>query len=159
MGGVTTAEPEHLDDADCDLGWSIAMLARDYRARVEPVFADVPRGARGYQLLYTVARKRLRTQAQLAEYLGVDRTVIPYVVDDLIDAGLADREQDPRDRRIRTVVVTPRGLEVLQSLQDRLTIAEKALLDPLDDDQKEQLRALLSSIAQRARDSLPDART
>lgn len=151
---MTTDPPDPQAEADCDLGWSIAMLMRDYRARVEPVFADVPRGARGYQLLYTVARKQIRTQVRLADYLGVDRSVIPYVVDDLVEAGLADRRPDPRDRRIRTVVVTPLGLERLRVLQDELAVAEAALLAPLGEEGQRVFRALITAVAQQARDTL-----
>lgn len=149
---VDASEPS--DDLDCDLGWSVTMLMRDYRAHVEPVFAEVPRGARGYQMLYTVARKRIRTQVQLADYLGVDRSVIPYVVDDLVEAGFADREPDPSDRRIRTVVVTPAGLELLKRVQTDLAAAEAELLGPLSRDQQSAFRALIASVAQRARDAL-----
>lgn len=140
------------DDEECDLGWSIGMALRDYRAVVEPVMSDFPRGARGYQLLHTVARKRIRTQVQLADYLGVDRSVIPYVVDDLVEAGLVDRRPDASDRRVRTVVVTDRGLERLRELETRLRDAESKFFAALEHDEEQQFRALLGRVARRARD-------
>ncbi|MDN5726615.1 MAG: MarR family winged helix-turn-helix transcriptional regulator [Propionibacteriales bacterium] len=143
---------EGVEHEDCDLGWSLAMLMRNYKAHVEPVFADLPRGARGYQLLYTVMRKRIRTQVQLADYLGVDRSVIPYVIDDLVETGLVDRQPDPIDRRIRTVVVTPQGARLLQELETRVTQAEATFLEALEPSKQELFRSLLSQIARQARD-------
>ncbi|MFV9454783.1 MarR family winged helix-turn-helix transcriptional regulator [Rhodococcus sp. NM-2] len=143
---------EAVDERDCDLGWSVAMLMRDYKTLVEPVVADLPRGSRGFQLLYTVARKRIRTQVQLADYLGVDRSVIPYVIDDLVDAGLVDRQPDPADRRVRTVVVTAAGSERLQQLEARIAEAETIVLGALAAGEQEQFRSLLSRVARQARD-------
>ena len=128
------------------------MLMRDYKAHVEPVVAGLPRGARGYQLLYTVIRKRIRTQVQLADYLGVDRSVIPYVIDDLVEAGLVNRQADPDDRRVRTVVATPVGIERLQDLQVRMAEAESAFLGALQPGEQQQFRSLLSRVARQARD-------
>ncbi|ANS31187.1 MarR family transcriptional regulator [Rhodococcus opacus M213] len=128
------------------------MLMRDYKTLVEPVVADLPRGSRGFQLLYTVARKRIRTQVQLADYLGVDRSVIPYVIDDLVDAGLVDRQPDPADRRVRTVVVTAAGSERLQQLEARIAAAETTVLGALAPGEQEQFRSLLSRVARQARD-------
>lgn len=146
-------------EADCDLDWSVAMLMRDYKAHVEPALVRVPRGARGYQLLYTVVRKQIRTQIQLAEYLGIDRSVMPYVIDDLVDAGLVDRQPDPHDRRVRTVVVTALGLETLQQLEARMVTAERVFLDALEPVEQQLFRTLLSRVARRARDHITDPRT
>lgn len=140
------------DEDDCDLGWSIGMLMRQYRARVQPCLADVPRGARAYQLLYTVMNKNLPNQLQMAEYLGIDRTVLPYVIDDLVEAGLVERQADPTDRRARKVVATTLGAETFQRLQAEVGAAESAVLAALDPAEQEQFRSLLSRVARQARD-------
>lgn len=148
---------EEVDEADCDLGWSVAMLTRDYKAHVEPVVADLPRGARGYQLLYTVVRKSIRTQSQLAAYLGIDSSVMPYVIDDLEVAGLVSREPDPSDRRVRTVVATAEGVKTLHEREARMSTMEETFLEALDPKEQEQFRALLSKVARRSRDHIAPA--
>lgn len=135
----------------CDLGWSIGMTARGYAAAVEPVFEGFPRGARGYQLLHTVIHKEIRTQMALADYLGVDRTVMPYVIDDLQAAGYVQRRDDPSDRRVRTVIATPEGLECYRELAQRVADAEAAFFDGLADGDREGFVRTLSTIAQRSR--------
>lgn len=142
----------HVEEADCDLGWSIGMLMRHYTVQVKPCTADLPRGMRGYQVLYTVVCKDLPNQLQMAEYLGIDRSVLPYVLDDLVEAGLVERQPDPADRRTRKVVATPLGLERFLRLQHEVAGAEDAVLAALDPAEQAQLRSLLSRLARQARD-------
>ncbi|MFI5620540.1 MarR family winged helix-turn-helix transcriptional regulator [Streptomyces sp. NPDC051567] len=146
------SDDTHTEEADCDLGWSIGMLTRHYKARVEPCTAGLPRGDRGYQLLYTVVRKDIPNQSQLAGYLGIDRSVLPYVIDDLVEAGLVERQPDPADRRARKVVATALGIETFQKLQNKMTSAEEAVLTALEPAEQEQFRSLLSRLARQARD-------
>lgn len=136
----------------CDLGWAIAMAGRGYSVLVDPVFRGFPRGARGYQLLHTVIHKRLRSQIALADYLGVDRTVIPYMIDDLEAAGYVARRNDPRDRRVRTVTPTEQGLAKYRVLTADLAHAEDRLLKDFSEDQRSDLLSGLSALAQRSRD-------
>lgn len=141
------------EEPECDLGWSIGMLMRSYRARVEPCVGDLPRGARGYQLLYTVVCKDMPNQLQLAEYLGIDRSVLPYVIDDLVEAGLVERQPDPVDRRARKVVATGLGVQTFQKLQGEVGAAERAVLAALSPAEQERFRSVLSRLARRARDA------
>lgn len=144
-------DDDHKDD--CDLGWAIGMLMRHYRSRVQPQLADLPRGARAYQLLYTVINKDLPNQLQMAEYLGIDRTVMPYVIDDLVEAGLVQRRPDPADRRARKVTATELGLSTFEQLQSDVDVAESAVLAALSAEEQAQFRTLLSRLARRARDT------
>lgn len=136
----------------CDLGWAIAMAGRGYSFLVDPVFTGFPRGARGYQLLHTVIHKKLRSQIALADYLGVDRTVIPYVIDDLESAGYVARKNDPRDRRVRTVAATDHGLAKYRELTADLALAEDRFLKDFSEDQRAALLSGLTALAQRSRD-------
>ncbi|KAB7752277.1 MULTISPECIES: MarR family winged helix-turn-helix transcriptional regulator [Mycobacteriaceae] len=149
---ASTEDAVNGEEADCDLGWSAAMLMRHYRAQVQPRVADLPRGERGYQVLYTVICKSLPNQLQMAEYLGIDRTVLPYVIDDLVKAGLVERQPDPADRRARKVVATARGVETFQRLRDEVGPAEQAVLSALDPEEQSLFRSLLSRVARQARD-------
>jgi DNA-binding MarR family transcriptional regulator len=48
-------------------------------------------------------------QRQLAAELMIDRPYTTLVVDDLVQRGLAERTEDPGDRRCRIVRLTPDG--------------------------------------------------
>ncbi|WP_435642768.1 MarR family transcriptional regulator [Streptomyces sp. H49] len=75
-------------------------------------------------MLYTLVCKDMANQSQPAGYLGIDRSVLPYVIDDLVKTGLVERQPDPADRRARKAVATQPGIETLRALQNKITSAE-----------------------------------
>src|ERR1700754_1167367 len=72
---------------------------RSYLRAAEEALGGVPGAPRGYQVLSTAGRGEPRSQLALAQHLGVDRTVMTYLLDDLEGAGLVERRPDPSDRR------------------------------------------------------------
>lgn len=134
---------------EADLGWALGAVMRSYLHAVDDVVADVPGGPRGYQVLTAAGRGEPSSQLALAQQLGVDRTVMTYLLDDLQSAGLVERKPDPADRRARRVVLTDAGQARLCDLERRLRDSEEHLLDPLDPDERHVLRALLHRLATR----------
>ncbi len=132
-----------------DLGWALATVLRAYMRAADTAFAGLPGGARGYRLLSSVALDCPRTQLALAHHVGLDRTVVTYLLDDLAAAGLLERQADPADRRTRRVVLTPSGEERLRQLTSGLDEMERELLGGLDDEEVGALRALLQQVAVR----------
>src|ERR1700733_9367762 len=129
---------DEVDDASgCDdaltddLGWGLGMIFRAYVKAAHAAVADLPGGARGYQVLSAAARGAVTSQLALAQHLGIDRTVMTYLLDDLEAAGLIERRPDPTDRRARRVFATEPGAELLVTLDSRLQTAEARLLAPL----------------------------
>jgi DNA-binding transcriptional MocR family regulator len=61
--------------------------------------------------LDAAAHGAVGSQLALAQHLGIDRTVMTYLLDDLEAAGLIERRPDPADRRARRVVATQLGME------------------------------------------------
>ncbi|MFD7019922.1 MarR family winged helix-turn-helix transcriptional regulator [Streptomyces sp. NPDC059928] len=135
-----------------DFGLSLLVVMRAYRTVVASALADVPQGARGYQTLAVVVRGDQQNQLALATYLGIDRTVMTYLIDDLVTAGLVERRLTPADRRQRKIVATARGFSTLQGLQRLVREAEDRLLEALDESERQAFRTLLSGIACDIRD-------
>ena len=133
---------------ESDLGWALGAVMRSYLRAATEAVADVPGGPRGYQVL-SAAADEPRTQLVLAQSLGVDRTVMTYLLDDLESAGLVERRPDPADRRARRVVLTADGNARLCDLERRLAAAEEHLLEPLDPTERDVLRHLLRRLATR----------
>jgi len=128
-------------------GWSLAALLREWSARVDAAADDLPQGTRGYQLLTAVVHGDLPSQAALASTLGIDRTVMTYLLDAFEDCGLVERQRDPADRRARRIVATDRGQEVLAAMDARVAAAEEELLAGLEPAQRVLLRKLLERAA------------
>ena len=133
-----------------DLGWGLGVVLRAYARAAHTAVADIPGGPRGYQILSAADQGAVGSQLALAQHLGVDRTVMTYLLDDLEAASLIERRPDPADRRARRVVATQLGTELLATLNDRLRAAEAHLLAPLDFETRETFRAQLRLLATRA---------
>jgi DNA-binding MarR family transcriptional regulator len=140
------------DPADCtlsnDLGWALGVVFRGYIKATHEALADLPGGPRGYQVLAAADGDEHGSQLALAQHLGVDRTVMTYLLDDLEATGLIERRPDPADRRARRIVATPEGRTCLARLDERLRAAEEQLLSGLDDGPDRQVfRTLLRRLA------------
>src|SRR5260370_42709662 len=82
-----------------DLGWALGTIFRSYVKAAGVAVADLPGGPRGYQVLTAASNGGPGTPLALANQLGVDRTVMTYLLDDLERAGLIERRPHPADRR------------------------------------------------------------
>ena len=131
-----------------DLGWALGAVFRGYVKAAHEALAGLPGGPRGYQVLASAAGDEHRSQQALAQRLGVDRTVMTYLLDDLEAAGLIERRPDPSDRRARRLVATPHGRDALARLDQQLHAAEEQLLSGLDTGEDRQVfRRLLRRLA------------
>src|SRR5580698_7832966 len=139
MGGMTVT-PDRLAG---DLGWGLAVIFRAYVKAADAATAGMPGGHRGYQVLCAAARDEPGSQAAMAQRLGIDRTVMTYLLDDLEAAALVARQPDPLDRRSRRIVATEHGRDVLADLETRFGHAEQRLLAGLAPDDRPIFRALL----------------
>lgn len=132
---------------DTDLGWALGTVFRSYVRSATVAVADLPGGPRGYQVLAAAASDNLGTQLALANQLGIDRTVMTYLLDDLERAGLIERRPDPADRRVRRVAVTDQGRKLLTDLDRRLNETEEHVLSALGDADRDTFRELLRRLA------------
>jgi len=133
--------------AGARLGWSLGVILRAYEAAVRDALADLPHGHRGYQVLAEVQKGDQPSQLALAARLGIDRTVMTYLIDDLVEAGVVERRPNPADRRQRQVVTTDAGRQLLLTLSQRVHAAEAAVLRSLEDDERATIWRLLGRVA------------
>ncbi|MGI5128363.1 MarR family winged helix-turn-helix transcriptional regulator [Pseudonocardia sp. CA-107938] len=136
--------PQQLE---ADFGWALLAVLRSYREHSEQLLAELPGGPRGYHVLAIAALGEPPSQLAMARKLGVDRTVMTYLLDDLESAGLIERRPDPADRRARRITITEAGSATLCAMQRSLRAAEDALLEPLEPAERDVLRRLLYRLA------------
>ncbi|MGW1711878.1 MarR family winged helix-turn-helix transcriptional regulator [Streptomyces sp. NPDC002156] len=127
-----------------ETGVSLLALTRAYLGTVDPILSGLPHGARGYHTLGAVIRGDHPSQLALATWLGIDRSVMTYLLDDLVAAGLVERRQNPADRRQRKIVATALGAQSWTELQSKVLQAEAELLGALDDQERDAVRDLLN---------------
>jgi MarR family transcriptional regulator for hemolysin len=143
---ATTSLPDCFAD---DLGWLLAQSFRAHAVALTDAVAEIPHGPRGFRALSGAVHGSARNQAQLAKQLGVDRTVMVYLVDDLVKAGLVERVTDPADRRSKLIRATPAGAELQAAAQAAIDAAEARVLAPLSNADQVRLRSMLRAIATR----------
>ena len=147
---VTTQEeaqksgPAGVED---DLGWALGTLLRAYVRAANSVLSGVPGGTRGYKVLASVAHDCPSSQLALAQLIGLDKTVVTYLLDDLVAADLVERTPDPSDRRARRVVATQAGRAQLAAADKQLATVEDHLLGALSSSDRDDLRSLLHRVA------------
>ncbi len=75
----------------------------------------------------------------LAHDLGVGLGTVTGIVDRLVAQGLASRHEDPHDRRVRRVELTPAGTALIEEINNTGIEHYRRIMDHLD---TETLRAL-----------------
>ena len=68
------------------------------------------------------------------------------LIDKLIEGGYVNRFVCEKNRRKIEIFITKKGLEFLNSLDDKLETKEQFLMNNLDNNEKEELMRLLSKI-------------
>jgi MarR family transcriptional regulator, organic hydroperoxide resistance regulator len=69
-----------------------------------------------------------RPMRAMAGAMNIDASMATWLVDRLEERGLVERRGEPADRRVKTVVLTPRGIEVRERLREALYEAPPELL-------------------------------
>ncbi|OCB16490.1 hypothetical protein A5689_02310 [Mycobacterium intracellulare subsp. yongonense] len=134
---------------DNDLVWAIRMISGALRRVADDAAETLPGGSRAYLVLTALAATEDKppTQLELAGQVGLDRTVMTYLLDDLEGLGLLSRRPNPQDRRARHVILTREGRSRLQRVRNDLAAAESRLLVELSEQQRAQFRELLVRVA------------
>ena len=108
------------------------------------------RGRRRFHLLGLLHDRGRITQRELGALMDVDPSVLVTLLNPLEADGFVSRERDPIDRRRHVVMLTAAGQRHFDNARRAQREAENALFAGLDDDQRQQLSAVLVAL----RDSL-----
>ena len=82
---------------------------------------------------------------ELADHMGCDASYVTGLADALEARGLIERLPDPKDRRVKQLVVTEEGSRVREALQAAL-LEEGPIATQLSQTEKQTLVALLSRL-------------
>ncbi|MFI7615037.1 MarR family winged helix-turn-helix transcriptional regulator [Nonomuraea terrae] len=123
-------------------------LRHGYLHRLVPLGLN-PGQARALRALAD-AERPLR-MVRLADQLRIVPRSLTPVVDALEEAGLARREVDPANRRSTLVVITPEGRALAERARDARRQAGEELFAVLSDQQRDQLRELLTLVDEQFR--------
>jgi DNA-binding MarR family transcriptional regulator len=151
---ATTPEaPEHVKAAVLpqELLRSTVFLLKKLgeAARAESVAGYVRAGFSPYHhsVLALLAEGARETQAAIAETLGLDRSQLVGILDELEEKGLVERRRDPNDRRRHVVTMTSDGKRTLARQRALVKEIDADFLTPLSPTQRATLHDLLLRLA------------
>jgi len=149
----TIAEPEAGADGSPVLPDNIGFHIRIVQMRIFREFYRVFEGSGvtpGMHTVLAIIRDNPgMRQRTLAELLMVREPNMTRMIQGLQASGLISREVDKSDRRAFHLVLTEKGLSLMQGVQDRLDILEDKLLGGLDPQERRNLRDYLDRILDR----------
>lgn len=128
------------------LGYLLKTGYAQLAERVDAALASLDLTARQLALLSVIARNDSLSQIALSDRLGVDRTTIVAMLDELEDAGLVERSRDERDRRRNMLTLTASGRSRVMKAEKARADAESDYLSRLNGSDARRLVALLQRL-------------
>jgi MarR family transcriptional regulator, organic hydroperoxide resistance regulator len=117
-------------------------LGRAMKATHGPVWMETDLTIAQLRTLLVLAEEGPLVIGQIAQRMGIGLSTGGHLVDRLVQAGLAERAEDPEDRRRTLARLTPRGEDLYARLLNH-TQQIQTWIQKLDDD---DLAALLQGI-------------
>jgi len=128
-------------------GFLLVQLGTHRHRRFAERLAPLGLHPRHFGMLSQLAVNEGQSQQALSSALGIHRSAVVALVDDLEHRGLAVRRRDPVDRRAYTLYLTPPGRELLAELERAADEDEAELMTALDASERSQLISLLQRVA------------
>src|SRR3954468_23186775 len=88
-------------------GFLLAQLGTHRHRRFAERLAPLGLHPRHFGILSHLGMNEGQSQQALSNALGIHRSAVVALVDDLEDRGVAERRRDPADRRAYTLYLTP----------------------------------------------------
>jgi MarR family transcriptional regulator, transcriptional regulator for hemolysin len=147
MATQPSAEPPVTEFA----GQFFFRLWRATHTRTAEELASVGLTPALFALLNVIGARKGAIQQELGSALGIDRSTMVSLIDQLESGGLATRRPSATDRRAREIAITPKGRRLLQRARGLIARVEDEVLAGLTEEERHELLVLL----RRALDSAP----
>ncbi|TLK54028.1 MarR family transcriptional regulator [Glutamicibacter sp. V16R2B1] len=136
-------------DLSGELSFLVARMRAIGSTRANDALKPLELKVRSYSVLSLACEKVPPTQRDLADFLTLDPSQIVPLVDDLEKRGLVTRMASPTDRRSKVVIATEDGRNLYVRARRVTAHSEAETLSNLNEEERTQLRELLSRVALR----------
>ena len=132
----------------CGRGWVGRLLGSPTASRRLTTRRSAPLGLslRTFAVLATVAGGAARSQLEIAQNVGLDKTTLVATIDDLERRAFVLRKADSDDRRARIVEITAAGAALLLHAGDAVRATERRVLADMSPEHVEQIQASLIAL-------------
>ncbi|SDR32309.1 MarR family winged helix-turn-helix transcriptional regulator [Thermostaphylospora chromogena] len=124
----------------------LGYLLRRVFARFTAEAVKDDRSARDFVVLDVLADQDGYSQQELAERLGINRTIMVRLIDRLEEAGHVRRVRNPADRRSYVLRLTDAGRAARESMRDTVSGRDARITAVLTPDERRRLAELLSGL-------------
>ena len=128
----------------------LAFLARVHKTTQTPVFqlaGDLELTLSQLRALFVLAHcDHEPALTELAGAIGLSAAAAGRAIDALVRAEIVSRREDPLDRRVKRLALTPHGEELLERIADARREGLREFVDRLDDAAREALSHALHLI-------------
>lgn len=127
--------------------WALGRSSQQAQRLVRQHMTEAGVRTLHYHVLASLADDGEGAQATLADRIGLDRSDLVTLLDELEELKYLERRVDPADRRRKIVAITPIGEKQLLAMDDLIAAAEADLLEPLTAPERKTLLALLRRLS------------
>ena len=128
------------------IGLALARAARTVSRAFDERLAAAGGSRPVWLVLLALMSGPVRSQADLAEEVGIRGATLSHHLDGMEGAGLVTRRRDPANRRLHLVEVTPAGKETFLQLRAAAVAHDERLRAGLSDEDVEALARLLDRL-------------
>ena len=139
-------EDAHSGDLEGLVGYNLKRAYVVIRNDFRRALGDDGFAPRVFSALSLIVEYPNITQSELARMLGIERSGLVAIVDELESRGLLQRNAVPGDRRVQALAPTKKGKEAYAEASKAVQAHEDALLADMTDQEKELLIQLLRKI-------------
>lgn len=130
-------------------GALLVIAARRGQERAAERLAPLGLNVRMCGVLNLLKDEGPASQQEIGEQLGIDRTTMVEIVDELERNGIVRRERSARDRRSYAVTLTPGGKAKQKRAAEAFDAAAEDFFSPLSAAEREKLLGMLTRLIDR----------
>jgi DNA-binding MarR family transcriptional regulator len=139
------------EDLFRSLGASRAALLREGFLDALRLMGDEELSVAQFTALMLLEFEGERSVGELSALLGRSLSATSRLLDGLVRRELADRREDPNDRRTKRAAIAPRGHALLEQVQRRRADAQLALMAALTPEEQAVVMRGMALLAEAAR--------
>jgi MarR family transcriptional regulator for hemolysin len=128
-----------------DISFLLSHASYVLATRLTEALQEIGLTRRGFCVLMQALPGEL-TQIELARVADLDKTTMVVTLDELEEAGYAERVPSPTDRRARIVRVTERGTQITAAGLEIVDRVHQEVLDALPPRQRDAFIAALTTL-------------
>ncbi|MGT2907948.1 MarR family winged helix-turn-helix transcriptional regulator [Streptococcus dentiloxodontae] len=125
-----------------NLGKIVQKMDKVFSETIEQYAID----SRDYGILLTVLNHPSLTQAEIGDRMGIDRTTIGQLIDDLERKALLQRQKNPKDRRQNLLILTTTGEKIAREMWESMHKIEQEIVKNLTKEEEQTILTIAKII-------------